>query len=248
MTHPERRKVAVSFTGGKDSMLALHLLHPTAFNKIPHLTPSDPQFDIVLLITFTPPLSKSKPFLSHPRPLITAQAEAMNIPHKFLEIDDPHLECYRTQMHALKEEGITGLITGDMEDVANGYMERVCEGTGVELIRPLWKKERTELLEAVWEMGLQPLISCVNASLFGSWTESKRAEGWVGRQLNREFFERELKAAKLQCNTDECGEGGEYHTMVVDGPLFSKAIMVDWVKGISTDGSFVYMDILKIHK
>ncbi|KAJ3056007.1 hypothetical protein HK097_008496 [Rhizophlyctis rosea] len=247
---PNRRKVAVSFTGGKDSMLALHLLHPKTSHTVPTLlpSPSGPEYEIALLVTFTPPLSKATPFLSHPRPLILAQAESLGIPHQFLEIDDPHFECYQEQMKLLNEkEGITGLVTGDVEDVADGYMERVCDGTGVSLIRPLWRKERIVLLEAVWVMGLRPLISCVNVGSFGSWSETDRAASWVGQILDSRFFEVELRDAKVQCDADECGEGGEYHTMVVDGPLFLNPIVTDWQRGTSKDAKYIYMDILNIH-
>ena len=253
MTDPEpkQQKVAVSFTGGKDSMLALHLLHPKTAQTVPILapSPSHPPYEISLLVTFPPPLSRATPFLSHPRPLILAQAEALGIPHRFLEIDDPHFHCYRQQIIYLREqEGIVGLVTGDVEDVADGYMERVCEGTGVELIRPLWRKERTVLLEAVWTMGLQPLISCVNVGSFASWSGTDRAAGWVGQVLDRHFYEMELKDAKLQCDADECGEGGEYHTMVVDGPLFEGRIVTDWERGTSKDAKYIYMEVLNIHR
>jgi diphthamide synthase (EF-2-diphthine--ammonia ligase) len=161
---------AVSFTGGKDSMLALHLSSGYQHHLIPSTAanlltqPSQPPH-VTLLVTFAPPDSD---FKAHPIPVIKALAEALNIPHVLCEVEPPsYLDSYRQQLRRLhKEQGITHLVTGDILDVAGGFMDKAVDGTNVQLVRPLWQCPRHNVLTALQDLGIRSKISCINTAKY----------------------------------------------------------------------------------
>lgn len=173
-----RRRAAVAFTGGKDSTLVLHLLRdPLQPSALPcsqalqedlrqRLERVAPGLDVCMLVTFVP-AGGAQPFKAHPLELIKAQAAALGLAHKVLEVETPFLDSYRANIAALKEHGIEVLATGDILDVCNSFMPRAAQGTGVQLICPLWGIDRTLLLEMLWHYQLKAVVTCVNTKLFG---------------------------------------------------------------------------------
>ncbi|CAG8757383.1 20883_t:CDS:2 [Dentiscutata erythropus] len=208
------------FPGGKDCTLTLHLL-----------SAQPEKYNIVSLITFTP--VTTKPFLAHPQHLIKLQSLALALPHQFLSVTPPYVESYRSLIISCNTDV---LATGDILDVCNRFMDRVVEGTDVELVRPLWERERTELIEEIFKLEFEVLISCVNLEK----VEEEVARKLVGNILTRDLYENVI----LKQDVDGCGEMGEYHSMVLNAPLFKKRIVIKKGKQtISEDGKFLFFEI-----
>ncbi|CAG8493809.1 1939_t:CDS:2 [Funneliformis caledonium] len=216
----EPQEVCLSFTGGKDSTLTLHLI-----------SEQTSKYKIKSLVTFTPPHT-TKPFLAHPQHLIALQANALSLPHTFLPISPPYLESYRSLITSQK---VPYLATGDILDVCNQFMDRVVENTDVKLLRPLWERERNELMELIFtQSNFEIIISCVNLEKI----HEKVARKMVGKILTRELYE---EIILKQDNVDGCGEMGEYHSMVLNAPLFKKKIVIKKAEQkLSDDEKFLY--------
>jgi len=116
------------------------------------------------------------------------------------------------------------MVFGDiyLEENRN-WVERVCEELGVEVVEPLWGKDPEKILLGFIDAGFEAMIVSANSDLFG--------EEWIGRKVNRDF----LKYLKDN-NIDLCGENGEYHTFVTDGPLFKRKIKISKSKTIMREG------------
>ncbi|CAJ0845265.1 15712_t:CDS:2 [Entrophospora sp. SA101] len=239
----QEKKVCISFTGGKDSTLTLHLLS------------LQPNYNITSLITFAPSKTNSSTprFLSHPQDLIQLQSQCLSIPHKFIEISAPFLESYRKQISLLN---VDYLATGDILDVCDGFMEKAVKETGVELLRPLWCKDRKEILEKIFELNFEILVTCVNLEKLRKSIVTLKISNninnidddvekiggmLVGKVLNRDLYQTVLKKFSDEYGMDECGEYGDFHTMTLDAPLFKKHIIIKNAhKKLSDCGNFLY--------
>lgn len=103
-----KKRVVVSFTGGKDCTLTIHELS------------SNPDFTVGLLVTFAPSEPK---FLSHPLRFIKAIANALDIPHRVLSISGPdYHQSYVQRFVELREEGFEGIANGDIEEVCGDFI------------------------------------------------------------------------------------------------------------------------------
>ncbi|RIA91384.1 hypothetical protein C1645_737124 [Glomus cerebriforme] len=219
----EPKEVCLSFTGGKDSTLTLHLISAQ---------PS--KYKVTSLVTFIPPIT-TKPFLAHSQLLISLQAKTLSLPHSFLPVTPPYLESYRS---LIVSRNVPYLATGDILDVCNRFMDRVVENTNVKLLRPLWERDRNELMNLIFSLNnFEILITCVNLEKINE----NVARKMVGNILTRDLYENIILK---QDNVDGCGEMGEYHSMVLNAPLFKKKIVIK--KGeqkLSDDGNFLYFTI-----
>lgn len=120
---------------------------------------------------------------------------------------------FKEALKDLKTMGITAGIFGDI-DLADHreWVERVCAEEGVTPFLPLWLKDRKELMETFIWAGFKAKVVAVN----NKWLDNV----WLGREIDMEFV-----ADLMRLNgVDLCGEKGEYHTFVYDGPLFKKPL------------------------
>ena len=127
--------------------------------------------------------------------------------------------------------GATGVVFGDLflEDV-RAYRERNLGRVGMKGLFPLWKSDTRELARRFIDLGFKGIVTCV---------DSKALSGeFVGRDYDEQFLE-ELPAA-----IDPCGENGEFHTFVYDGPIFRER--VDVIRGeiVLRDNRFYYCDLV----
>lgn len=208
------------WTGGKDSALAL-------------LEATRSGCDVRCLATFAPP---NPDFLAHPLPVIEAQAEALQLPHYVLDVREPFEKGYEAALNALRDGfGVDGVVTGDIAEIdrkPNWIAERA-RAIGMQAWSPLWKARRDELLRRFIAAGFRAVISCVDTRWLG--------QDWAGRFLDRQAIE-ELEHVRRHNGLDLCGENGEYHTMVVDGPMFASSISIA-VRTRRTAGSLAYIDV-----
>lgn len=196
------QNAAMLWTGGKDSSLALYEAAQSGYH-------------IRCLVTFAP---AQPDFLAHPLSVIKMQAQALGLPHHVLTISAPFETSYEAGLRKLHDEmGIQCVITGDIAEVdgnANWIRER-CRPLGLHVHTPLWGRDRNTLLQQLLEKGFKVQISCVNTR----WLDAS----WVGRELTESAIA-ELHVIRGQNGLDLCGEEGEYHTLVIDGPHFTHGI------------------------
>jgi len=197
-------KVAVLWSGGKESCLAYHKAVAQGH-------------EVAFLLTF---ILNDWPSLCHPISMMSLQSEALEIRHLTFKVREPYMEGYREVIANLaKEEGNEGIVTGDIWiDDHRRWIENVCSGLPVIPIMPLWGTSGAQLLGEVVSEGFKPVFTCVKEPWFN--------EKWLGRQLDRECLE-ELGNLHRRFGIDLCGESGEYHTMVLDGPTFREAIRIE---------------------
>ncbi|SDT89738.1 MJ0570-related uncharacterized domain-containing protein [Verrucomicrobium sp. GAS474] len=210
---------AVLWTGGKDSVLALHEARAAR-------QAGQADADAVsLLVTFAPPEGE---FLAHPLPVLAAQAASLGLPHRVVPIEGTDYAArYEEALHALRGEGIATVITGDIAEVGGqpNWIEARCRALreagrpAPVLRRPLWGRDREALLRALLAARFEVRFSHVKAPWF--------TPEWHGRPLDAAAVEA-LKAIRadprLAPPLDLCGEEGEYHTLVVDGPGFARPV------------------------
>lgn len=190
-----------SWSGGKESALALHRALKIG-EEVTHL---------LTMVNTTGRRSRSHGL---PVGLIAAQAERLDLDLVQRRASWRSYEQeYKRTLRALKKQGVVGGIFGDIDLAEHRqWVERVCRETGMEAWLPLWREAREALLKEFMEEGFRAVIVAVHSPRIG--------EEWVGRELDGSF----LKAVKEIEGVDICGEFGEYHTFVYDGPIFKQPV------------------------
>jgi len=146
--------------------------------------------------------------------VIRTQAEALGISI----VQQPTTgDNYRLQfvkmLHAFKQEGIEGGIFGDIDFNAHmEWIEAVCRETGITPYLPLWLDNQRKLMEEFIGAGFIAVIVAVKAEFFGPKT--------LGKVIDRDFLD------SLPENVTPCGEAGEFHSLVIDGPVFKKRLEI----------------------
>jgi uncharacterized protein (TIGR00290 family) len=200
-------KVLLSWSSGKDSAWALHVLrrqYPGA---------------IAGLLTTINEAVQRVAMHAVRRELLEAQAAAAGLPLRILPIPDTCSNAeYESRMRAcvaeVTSEGFTHVAFGDLflEDVRR-YRERMLHGSGLTPLFPLWQIPTRQLAEAMMGGGLRARVACVDT-----------------RVLDASFAGREFDAAllaDLPDGVDPCGENGEFHTCVYAGPMFSRPLPIE---------------------
>lgn len=148
--------------------------------------------------------------------LLERQAKSIGIPlHKVVLPELPSMEAYDDiidkQLRKLREKGITHSIYGDifLEDLRN-YREKQLRKVEMDAVFPLWKKDTKVLVKEIIEAGFKSVIVCVD--------ERHLDQRFLGRTIDEDFIE------QLPDTVDPCGENGEFHSFVFDGPIFSEPI------------------------
>jgi len=213
-------RVAVSWSGGKDSCLA----YQKALSQ---------GHEICGIVTFL----WENPSLAHPIQIIELQAKALKTRHFKAETREPYFEHYRKALSSLaEEESIEAIVTGDIAplDAFHGnWMDDVCKGLNLKVIKPLWGVDRYQILKELISQGCKAVFSCVKKPWFD--------EKWLGRELNWSSLE-ELKTLRDRYGIDLCGENGEYHTLITDAPIFKEIIEISKYIVERRNGTF-YMKI-----
>lgn len=219
-------RVAGLWSGGKDSCFACYRAMALGH-------------ELAVLFNFSQPGGGDS--LSHglSAELILKQAGLTGIP---VVQQAMSRERYRDEFKALisasKEEwGIRGLVFGDIYLQGHrDWLEGVCRESDVEAIFPLWGRNTAELALEIINCGFEAIVVAVKADLPG--------REWLGRKIDRKFLE------GLAPEIDPCGEKGEFHTLVISGPIFKKGgISVEASGPVLKAGAVNswFLDIKKIH-
>ena len=193
-------QVACSWSGGKDSCLALYSV--VQLGAVPR----------TLLTIFDESGERSRSHGLH-REVLLAQATSMNL---CLRSRRASWETYEPQfqdaLQELRKQGIEDVVFGDIDlQPHRDWEERVCAAQSVRAHLPLWKQNRRAVLRRVWAAGIRCRIIAVDAA--------RLSEDILGAELTPKLA-RDLEAKGI----DACGENGEFHTVVVDGPMFAHAL------------------------
>lgn len=215
---------AMLWTGGKDSSLAFYEMGLLGCK-------------INCLVTFV--WNQEVP-LAHPLDFIGLQAQALGLRHLRMDVAEPYDESYEEAISTLKEQhGIDTLVTGDIDEIAghdpNWLIERAAR-CNVKVVRPLWQRDRLQILNKLLAVGFKVAFSCVKKPWF--------TDEWLARELSERAVT-QLVQISQSTGLDICGEQGEYHTLALDAPQFKKRIRIESYSKRSTD-SVMYLALEKI--
>ncbi|OAB41938.1 diphthine--ammonia ligase [Paenibacillus glacialis] len=212
------QKFIASFSGGKDSVLALYKAMKVG--------------TAVGLIVMMEEEGKRSRSHGMPPELIRAQAHSIGLPvYTAAASWTDYEEVFTRLLEQAKNQGAELLVTGDLDMPAHGcWHDKVTKNAGLKLGMPLWEMDHKEVVEEFINLGFITIIVTVNLSL-------GMREDDLGRTLTHEYVQ-ELEARGI----DPCGEGGEFHTTVIDGPLFEHPIPVRKCT-ILTDGDYAFLPL-----
>lgn len=145
--------------------------------------------------------------------IIEAQAKSLNIPFEIGFANWGEYESILMEfVKRAQAQGITAGIFGDIDlDSHKEWLEEIAKKTDIDVLLPLWKRDRVELVEEFIELGFKTMIISTKTSIMG--------EEFLGRILDQDLVDEFLKLG-----IDPSGEGGEFHTVVIDGPIFNEKI------------------------
>jgi uncharacterized protein (TIGR00290 family) len=217
--------VLFCWSGGKDSAMALHALQSTQGHRITSLlTTVTQEYDRISMHGVR-------------RVLLERQAASLGLPLHTVLIPP---QCVNATYEARMKEALTEHLARGVRRVAFGdifledlrvYRERNLEQLGMEALFPIWKRDTRELARDFLRLGFRAIAVCVDPRVLDS--------SFAGRELDQSFF------ADLPPNADPCGENGEFHTFVFDGPVFKTPISFVAGEKVVRDG-FCFCDVLPV--
>lgn len=207
--HPFAGRLAcASFSGGKDSCLALWRARGQGL-------------DVRALVNVLDETGERNRSHGVPRSLLQAQAEALGCelvaPRTSWKDYEP---SFVTTLRDLRSRGFEVAVFGDIDlQEHREWEERVCATAGIEPYLPLWQHSRMALAQEVLDAGFKALVVCTDSRALG--------DEFCGRAYDAHFI------ADLPPGVDACGENGEFHTFVFDGPMFRRRVSCN-VAGFET--------------
>jgi uncharacterized protein (TIGR00290 family) len=193
----------MSWSGGKDSCLALYEIQQAQISVAALLTTVTRDYDRISMHGVR-------------RELLEEQAEKLGLPlHQILISKDATNEEYEMKMAEAFSEynkrGIDSIAFGDLflEDVKI-YREQFLARQRMRGLFPVWKRDTSCFIKEFIELGFKAVVSCVNSRVLD--------QSFAGRIIDEAFL------SSLPADVDPCGENGEFHTFVYDGPTFNKPV------------------------
>ncbi|KAJ1815487.1 hypothetical protein LPJ56_004551, partial [Coemansia sp. RSA 2599] len=217
-------RAAVAFTGGKDSVLALHVVS-AEFRSTCKTDPQISKFmdsvqalNPVVLVSFRP-LDQKDDFKAHSQQWTQSISESLGIPLvvKGISNEPSYEECYRNAVRELaRDYRVTKLVTGDIEDVGEGFMDRAISESGVELVRPLWKLPRIQVLDMLSQLEIKYVVTLTRLDKL----PRPISEKLLGHSITKEYLleqfdwhDSHFQSMDLRNTVDLAGEYGEMHSM-----------------------------------
>ncbi|WP_113930574.1 ATP-binding protein [Bacillus sp. P14.5] len=218
-----KKNICLSWSGGRDSMVMLDRLH------------SSKEWNPARLLTTLAEEEQRVMMHDIPLSLLKKQAKALNLP--LLPIlmkqgaDNAEYEAgMSSALGSLSEQEITAVAFGDifLEDI-KAYRERQMSQTPLEPVFPLWGDSTLDLSREFIDKGYNAVLVCVDGS--------KLDPSFLGREYNENLLR------DLPQGIDPCGENGEFHTFVYDGPLFKEPVNFTNKETVQKFESFHYLHV-----
>jgi len=217
------RRVLLSWSSGKDSAWALHVLR------------TDPDVEVVGLLTTINATHGRVAMHSTRLAIVEAQARAAGLPLHVIPLPWPcSNEVYERAMRRAFDDavknGVTHVAFGDLflEDI-RAYRIKQLEGSGLELLFPIWHEPTGPLARRMIDAGVEAVITCVDPK--------KLSPPFAGRKFDHAFLD------DLPPGVDPCGENGEFHTCVLAGPMFRTPLRAAVGEVVERDG-FYFADLI----
>ncbi|MBZ9577977.1 diphthine--ammonia ligase [Patescibacteria group bacterium] len=208
----KKTKAFCCWSGGKESALALYKAQRS-------------KMDIAYLVNMVSVDGKHSRSHGVSAALLKIQAQALGIPIVQRKTTwETYEEEFKKAVSELKTKGIDTGIFGDIDlQQHRDWVERVCKDVDIKPILPLWKEKRENLLKEFIDQKFKAIVVATDASSLG--------KEWLGRQVDNEFV-KDINSLK---KVDLCGEEGEYHSLVYNGPIFKGPIELIFDKKIFKD-------------
>ena len=217
-------KVLFGWSGGKDSTLALYEIQRAR------------KYEIAALLTTVTKDYDRISMHGVRRVLLEQQAASLGYPLEIAWIskhssNEEYESKMRETLTKYQSVGVSSVVFGDLflEEIRK-YRETHLAQIEMKGIFPLWGKNTTELAHTFIDLGFKAIIVCV---------DSKALDGkFVGRIIDKKFL------LELPLSIDPCGENGEFHSFVFDGPIFRKPIQFEKGEIVLRDNRFYYCDLI----
>lgn len=218
-------RVLVSWSGGKDSAMALaETLRSKRYQVAALLTTVTRDYDRISMHGVK-------------RILLAQQAESLDLKLEEVFITaNASNEEYERNMAALlatyRDAGVISVVFGDifLEDLRK-YREEKLALVNMRPLFPIWKRKTDELAHSFIASGFKAITTCVDTTVLG--------KEFVGREIDEEFL------SELPTGADPCGENGEFHSFVYDGPIFKKRIPFSLGEKVLRENRFYYCDLVE---
>jgi uncharacterized protein (TIGR00290 family) len=219
-----REKLIVAWSGGKDSTLALYeILKTNRYEVMELLTTVTQDYDRISIHGVR-------------RVLLEQQANALGFPLEKMLIPKgaSDAEYEREMLQILTKHltnGVYTIVFGDifLEDVKK-YREQMLSKISMKSVFPLWKKDSRQLAHKFIDLGFKAVTTCVDSNFL--------SKDFAGRTFDEQFL------SDLPTNVDPCGENGEFHSFVYDGPIFSEEVRFTKGEIVLRENRFYYCDLL----
>ena len=219
-------KVILAWSGGKDSALALYELQKTENYEV-----------AALLTTITRDYDRTS-MHGLRRILLERQAQSLGfaLEKVFISKNTTNEEYESKMREALVKyltAGVSSVVFGDifLEDVRK-YREDNLSKIGMKAIFPVWKSDTTELAHTFIDSGFKAVVTCVDSNVLD--------KVFVGRVFDEQFL------SELPATVDPCGENGEFHSFVYDGPIFGERILHTIGEVVLRENRFYYCDLIPL--
>ena len=220
---PENEPILMCWSGGKDSAMALGILQ------------RDPSVRVVALLTTVTEGYEQVSMHGVRRELLAAQVASLGLPLEEVRIPP---ECINPMYEARMEEALRRHLANGVRRVAFGdifledlraYRERNLARVEMQAVFPLWKRDTRELFREFLAKGFRAVIVCVDGKALDA--------RFAGRFLDENLL------SDLPPGADPCGENGEFHTFVFDGPIFREPVRFTVGETVEREG-FFYTDLI----
>jgi len=218
--------VLFTWSGGKDSAIALYELRKSnCFEIASLLTTVTEDYDRISMHGVR-------------RCLLEQQAQSLGLPLEIVYItrnssNEEYEARLQEKLLQYKNRDVSSVVFGDifLEDLRK-YREDNLAKVGMKALFPVWKRDTAELSRTFIALGFKAIITCVDSQSLD--------KKFVGRSFDKRFL------SQLPSNVDPCGENGEFHSFVYDGPIFREKIRFRKGKVVQRDNRFYFCDLVPV--